>query len=94
MENRKTRHEKRFPSLLSDAAWQRVRADFRLTRRESQILEAIARALPEVSIARDLGVALDTVRKQRRNALRKLAARNRLEAVLCLVHGYVRSPAK
>jgi len=90
MDHREPERESRFPSLLSDAAWRQVRADFGLTGREAQILGAIARALPEARIARDLGIALDTVRKQRRSALRKMAARNRLEAVLHLVHGYIK----
>jgi DNA-binding NarL/FixJ family response regulator len=55
--------------------------DFKLTPRESEIIERIGRGARDREIAESLTVTESTVKKHVQNILRKLQARNRAEAV-------------
>lgn len=52
-----------------------------LPRRQMQVLRAIAEGCSNASIARDLGVSVDTVSTHVRHLYRRLGARNREHAV-------------
>jgi len=56
-------------------------ADFKLTSRESEVLDRIAHGARDREIAAHLTVTESTVKKHVQNILRKLHARNRTEAV-------------
>jgi len=62
-----------------EAAGERVRS--RITPREREILDLMARGLDNKSIAHDLSVSVNTVRMHVQNLLGKLDARSKLEAV-------------
>jgi DNA-binding NarL/FixJ family response regulator len=55
--------------------------DARLTRRDSQVLELLARGKSTSAIAAELGISAVTVRRHLSNATRKLGVANRAEAV-------------
>ncbi|MBA2375355.1 MAG: response regulator transcription factor [Rubrobacter sp.] len=71
--------------------WHRQRlAVMKLTKRETQVLEALAEGLDSEGIARRLGVTVETERTHIVNILNKLKAHSRLEAVVIAVrHGVV-----
>lgn len=65
----------------------------RLTRREREVLQALARGGSNVDIARALGIAPETVQSHIRNLLSKLAVHSRLEAVVTALRlGLVEPP--
>jgi DNA-binding NarL/FixJ family response regulator len=62
----------------------------RLTPREVEILQAMARGLPPESIAHDLGMSPHTLRTHTQNIITKLGVHSKLEAlVLAIRHGRV-----
>jgi DNA-binding NarL/FixJ family response regulator len=62
----------------------------RLTPREVEILQSMARGLPPESIARDLGMSPHTQRTHTQNIITKLGVHSKLEAlVLAIRHGRV-----
>lgn len=71
--------------------WHRQRlAVMKLTRREIQVLEALAEGLDSEGIARRLNITVETERTHIVNILNKLKAHSRLEAVVIAVrHGVV-----
>jgi DNA-binding NarL/FixJ family response regulator len=75
--------------------WSRQRlAVMKLTRRETEVLEALCEGLDSEGIARRLGVTVETERTHIVNILNKLKAHSRLEAVVIAVrHGVVEIPA-
>lgn len=78
--------------------WHRQRLAFmKLTKRETQVLEALADGLDSEGISRRLGVTVETERTHIVNILNKLKAHSRLEAVVIAVrHGIVeiRAPGR
>jgi DNA-binding NarL/FixJ family response regulator len=56
-----------------------------LTEREREILEAIGEGRSTADIARDLAIAISTVRKHRENMMRKLDLHTTAEIVLYVV---------
>jgi DNA-binding NarL/FixJ family response regulator len=66
--------------------WHRQRlAVMKLTRRETEVLEALAEGLDSEGISRRLGVTVETERTHIVNILNKLKAHSRLEAVVIAV---------
>jgi DNA-binding NarL/FixJ family response regulator len=64
----------------------------RLTRREHEVVDLIARGLSNKEIARELSIAVHTVKSHVHNTLEKLALHTRLElASFALTEGMVRS---
>jgi two-component system NarL family response regulator len=64
----------------------------RLTRREHEVVNLIARGMSNKEIARELNVALHTVKSHVHNTLEKLALHTRLElASFALTEGMVRN---
>ena len=64
-----------------------------LTERETVILEALARGLPNEQIGKELWIAEQTVKFHLTNIYRKLGVRNRAEAIrTAYKHGLVESP--
>ncbi|MGH9103240.1 MAG: response regulator transcription factor, partial [Acidimicrobiales bacterium] len=57
----------------------------RLSKRESEVLELLAQGMGNKEIARELGLALNTVRNHVTRLLVKLGAHSRLEAVATAV---------
>jgi two-component system NarL family response regulator len=67
----------------------------RLTRREHEVVDLIARGMSNKEIARELNIALHTVKSHVHNTLEKLALRTRLElASFALTEGMVRASTK
>lgn len=56
-------------------------ANFRLTRRECEVLQLIAIGHCNKTIARDLGISVETVKSHVKNILAKLGAKARTHAV-------------
>jgi len=56
----------------------------RLTRRESQVVERLARGAPNKAIAHDMGLSARTVEMHRSNALEKLGVKNLAELIALL----------
>lgn len=76
-----------------DAAYSRVDAA-RITEREKDVLQLLARGLDRKEIARELAISHNTVSTHRRNAFRKLAASDRDDALKrAITHGLI-DPAK
>jgi DNA-binding NarL/FixJ family response regulator len=66
----------------------------KLTRREHEVVDLIARGMSNKEIARELNIALHTVKSHVHNTLEKLALHTRLElASFALTEGMVRSSA-
>lgn len=64
----------------------------KLTKREHEVVDLIARGMSNKEIARELNIALHTVKSHVHNTLEKLALRTRLElASFALTEGMVRS---
>lgn len=64
----------------------------KLTRREHEVVDLIARGMSNKEIARELNIALHTVKSHVHNTLEKLALHTRLElATFALTEGMVRS---
>lgn len=65
-------------------------AELRLTRRERDVLELLARGLRQEQIASQLGIGAETVRSHVRNASDRLAAANATQAVaIAIRHGLI-----
>lgn len=56
----------------------------RLSAREEDVARLLVRGVSNKEIARTLGIEVVTVKKHVGNILRKLGARNRTQAALCL----------
>ena len=52
-----------------------------LTKRENEVLAALARGLLYKEISRDFSISIETVKKHCKNIYQKLQVRNRTEAV-------------
>lgn len=61
---------------------ERLRAPGGLTAREQQILRKVAAGMTNIEIARELGLAHNTIKTYFQRTLEKLGARNRVEALL------------
>ena len=67
----------------------------RLTRREHEVVDLISRGMSNKDIARELNIALHTVKSHVHNTLEKLALHTRLElASFALTEGMVRDSAQ
>jgi DNA-binding NarL/FixJ family response regulator len=71
--------------VVAAGAPRRLSADFRLTRREQQVLDALGRGLGRAEIAQELQISRLTVKSHVHNVYRKLAVNNRLEAARILL---------
>ena len=69
-------------SVRSDAAKKGELRPYRLTAREEQILDCVARALTNKEVARELQISEKTVKHYMTVIMEKLQVRNRVEAVL------------
>lgn len=65
----------------------------RLSPRERQVLERLAQGQSATAVAHDLGVSPETVRTHVRNAMRKLDAHTRVQAVALAVESGTISPS-
>jgi two-component system nitrate/nitrite response regulator NarL len=73
----------------------RLMKSVRLTRREHEVVDFIARGMSNKEIARELNIAVHTVKSHVHNTLEKLALRTRLElASFAFTEGIVRTSAK
>lgn len=71
------------PLDLPPIPWDRARPErFRLTERELEVLRLLASSRTTPEMAELMNITTSTVRKHVENLLRKLGARNRLDAVL------------
>ena len=70
----------------SEAATLDPNPDFHLTRREGQILVAVASGLPNKEIAQRLAITEDTVKRHLTSIFDKLGVSNRVELTLFAVH--------
>jgi DNA-binding NarL/FixJ family response regulator len=67
-----------------------IQAEFGLTRREQQLMEMVGRGLSNKEIASELNLSEQTVKNHIHRMLRKVGARNRLQAVEnCRVRGFL-----
>lgn len=67
----------------------------RLTRREHEVVDLIARGMSNKQIAKELNIAVHTVKSHVHNTLEKLALHSRLElASFALTEGMIRSSGK
>jgi DNA-binding NarL/FixJ family response regulator len=67
------------PDSLGDTPWLHP---VRLSPREHLVLQLIGRAYPNKRIARNLGIAPETVKSHAKSIFVKLGARSRIEAVV------------
>ena len=65
----------------------------RLSPRERQVLELLAHGLTATTVASELGLSPETVRTHVRNAMRKLKASTRVQAVALAVESGAISPS-
>jgi DNA-binding CsgD family transcriptional regulator len=65
----------------------------RLSPRERQVLELLAHGLSATAVATELGLSPETVRTHVRNAMRKLDANTRVQAVALAVESGAISPS-
>jgi len=73
----------------------RLMKSVKLTRREREVVDLISRGMSNKEIARELNIAVHTVKSHVHNTLEKLALRTRLElASYALTEGMVRSSTK
>ncbi|MFH2055238.1 MAG: response regulator transcription factor [bacterium] len=73
----------------------RLMRSVRLTRREHEVVDLVARGMSNKEIARELNIAVHTVKSHVHNTLEKLALHTRLElASFALTEGMVRSSTK
>jgi DNA-binding NarL/FixJ family response regulator len=80
----------RFAAQKRERDWTATSSLERLTPRERQVLEAVARGLGDKDIARELSVSHETVRTHMVNILGKLGVESRLQALLMAVrYGYI-----
>lgn len=80
----------RFAAQKRERDWSATASLQRLTPRERQVLEAVAKGLGDKDIARELSVSHETVRTHMVNILGKLGVESRLQALLMAVrYGYI-----
>lgn len=75
----------RFAAQKRERDWSATASLQRLTPRERQVLEAVAKGLGDKDIARELSVSHETVRTHMVNILGKLGVESRLQALLMAV---------
>lgn len=75
----------RFAAQKRERDWSATASLERLTPRERQVLEAVAKGLGDKDIARELSVSHETVRTHMVNILGKLGVESRLQALLMAV---------
>lgn len=79
-------HRDGFPELFPSIRWPRIAHLYGFSERELYVLRLLCRGLDNAAIARECRIRIPTVRTHLRSIYRKLHARDRLHAVLRLVH--------
>lgn len=73
------------PDLFSQGQWRRLSTRLGLSRRQAQIAIRLASEMSRDDIARELGIALETVRTHTRSLFHKLGVRSRVGLIISLV---------
>jgi DNA-binding CsgD family transcriptional regulator len=72
-------------SLFSDEEWAVIKAELGLSPRQADITKRICQGMSDKRIARELGIALPTVRTHTSRLYEKLDTADRLELVLSVL---------
>ena len=72
--------------LSDDRQWDYIQHRYRLTPRERQIMEDVCKGLRNDDIAKDVNIALGTVKTHIRNVHRKTQTRSKIAVLLKFIH--------
>jgi DNA-binding CsgD family transcriptional regulator len=78
------------PALLTDKDWQRVGVELGLSSRELQVVQHIFKGEKLLAMARELGLAVGTVKTYSQRIHRKLNVSDQQELILAVIQAHLR----